>query len=200
MTLAIKAGKQIKKSRKLGFEFDFKIKNKKSIRTNSRRGSRTSVYGSQLNMKQIIRLYYGVSEKKMKSYYQEASRRSEPTGITMIHLLESRLDNVVYRMGFAATRAQARQMVSHGHILINGKKVDIRSYLVSIGDKVEVKKSAQSHDRVNSSIEMAKEDFNCDWVKVDFDNYSGELSAMPDLGSLPEEFSKISLVVEWYSK
>lgn len=200
MTIAAVSGKMIKKSRKLGFDFDFKIKNKKSIRTTSRRNSRQSVYGTQLNMKQIIKLYYGVSEKQMKKYYKEASRRSEPTGITMLHLLESRLDNIIYRMGFAATRAQARQMVSHGHILVNGKKVNVRSYIVNIEDTVEVIKKAQSHDRVNSSIELAKEDYSNDWISVDFDSYSGQLKSMPELSSLPDDFAKISLVVEWYSK
>ena len=162
---------------------------------------RPSVYGSQLRMKQIIRFYYDIPEKQLRKYYAEASRRTDPTGITLLHLLESRLDNCVYRMGFASTRAQARQMVSHGHVKVNGENVNIRSYLLNIGDKVSLVEKAKSLDRVNSSIELRKEDENMpDWVATDFSNYESELKSLPQLSDLPEEFSKISLVVEWYSK
>lgn len=190
-----------KKSRSLGYDFDLKIQPKKSIRSVARKMGRPSVYGSQLRMKQIIRFYYDIPEKQLRKYYAEASRRTDPTGITLLHLLESRLDNCVYRMGFASTRAQARQMVSHGHVKVNGEKVNIRSYLLNIGDKVSLVEKAKSHDRVNSSIELRKEDENMpDWVATDFSNYESELKSLPQLSDLPEEFSKISLVVEWYSK
>lgn len=193
--------KKIKKSRSLGFDFDFKIQEKKSNRSAARRVGRSSVYGNQLRLKQIVKFSYGIKESQLRKYYKEASRRSEPTGITLIHLLESRLDNCIYRMGFAATRAQARQMVSHGHVLVNGKKVTIRSYLVNIGDKISIDEKAKNHDRVQSSIELKKDNENFpDWVSVDFDKCEGVLNALPELSALPDEFSKISLVVEWYSK
>jgi small subunit ribosomal protein S4 len=173
---------------------------KKSIRATKRK-MKVSVYGSQQNMKQILQRYYGITGRKLHKAYTEASRRNGPTGVIMVHLLESRLDNVVYRMGFASTRAEARQMVSHGHILVNDKKVDIRSYLVNIGDKVSITKKAAQHTRVQSAIELHKTEENpCDWIGYDHDNFVGELKALPDLDSLPEEFSKINLVVEWYSK
>lgn len=201
MTIASTANKKIKKSRSLGFDFDFKIRDKKTIRSASRRNSRLSVYASQLRMKQIVKFYYSIPEKQLKKYYAEASRRSEPTGITLIHLLESRLDNCIYRMGFAATRAQARQMVGHGHVLVNGKRVNIRSYIVNIGDVISISEKARKHDRVNSAIEIMKENENqADWFQIDYDKYEGELKAFPELSALPDEFSKISLVVEWYSK
>lgn len=190
-----------KKSRSLGYDFDLKIQPKKSIRSSARRGARSSVYGTQLRMKQIIKFYYDIPEKQLRKYYAEASRRTDPTGLTLIHLLESRLDNCVYRMGFASTRAQARQMVSHGHIKVNGARVNIRSYLLNVGDRVTLADKAKGHDRVNSSIALRKESENTpDWILSDLDNYESELKALPQLSDLPEEFNKISLVVEWYSK
>ena len=200
MTIAAKKYK-LKKDRSLGFSFGYKIQEKKSNRSTSRRNSRPSVYGSQLRMKQIVKFYYLVPEKQLKSYYNEASRRAEPTGITILHLLESRLDNCVYRMGFAATRAQARQMVNHGHIKVNGKTVTIRSYLLKIGDEVSVAEKAREHDRVNGAIELRKDqDSPCSWMDLNYDDYTGTLKALPELSDLPEDFGKISLVVEWYSK
>ncbi len=200
MSIATVANKKLKKSRGLGFDFPFKIREASKCKGNIRRRSRPSDYGLQVRMKQIIKFYYGVSEKQFRSYFKEAARRSEPTGITLIHLLEKRLDNVVYRLGFATTRAEARQLVSHGHVQINGKKVTVRSCQVQESDTVSLVQKARQHNRVTVAIQLATERGLVDWVKTDFEAFTGSLIGLPELSQLPEEFSKVNLVVELYSK
>lgn len=200
MTIATVANKKLKKGRGLGFDFPFKIRVETKCKGNIRRRSRPSDYGLQVRMKQIIKFYYGVSEKQFRSYFKEAARRSEPTGITLLHLLERRLDNVIYRLGFAATRAEARQLVSHNHVMVNGRKVNIRSYQVQNDDVVSLVAKAKKHLRVTVATQLATERGLVDWVKSDFDQCSGQLIGMPELSQLPEEFAKVNLVVELYSK
>lgn len=162
-----------------------------------RRG-RTTDYGVQLRMKQMIRRYYGVLEKQFRNYYKEADRHKGSTGDILLKLLESRLDNVVYRMGFASTRAEARQLVSHKGILVNGATVNIPSYQVQPGDAVEVRERAKKQLRVKAALELAQQRGPVSWIEVDAKAMQGTFK-QPDVSELPAEF-KVSLVVELYSK
>jgi small subunit ribosomal protein S4 len=163
-----------------------------------RRG-RVTDYATQLRMKQLIRRYYGVLEKKFRLYYQEADRIKGSTGENLLRLLESRLDNVVYRMGFAVTRAEARQLVSHKSVLVNGHVVNIASYSVKPGDVVAVREKAKKQLRIAAAIELAQQREQTSWIDVDSKEMSGTYKAYPDMDQLPPEF-KVSYVVELYSK
>lgn len=163
-----------------------------------RRG-RTTDYGVQLRMKQMIRRYYGVLEKQFRNYYKEADRIKGSTGDNLLHLLEARLDNIVYRMGFAATRAEARQLVSHKAILVNGKVVNIPSYRVKPGDEIEVRERSKKQLRIQAALDLAQQRGAISWVDVDTKALKGVYKAEPDIAELPAEF-KVNLVVELYSK
>lgn len=158
---------------------------------------RLSDYGVQLRMKQMIRRYYGVLEKQFRKYYHEADRRKGSTGENLLRLLESRLDNVVYRMGLASTRAEARQLVSHKAIMVNGQVVNIPSYLVSPNDVVELREKAKKQLRVSSALSQKKT--LPQWLDFDEKAMKGVFKAYPDSSEFPAEF-KISLVVELFSK
>lgn len=163
-----------------------------------RRGRLTD-YGLQLRMKQMIRRYYGVLEKQFRRYYQMADRAKGSTGEILLQLLESRLDNIVYRMGFAATRAEARQMVNHKAILVDGKIVNIPSFLVKPGSVITVREKSKSQLRISAALELAEQRSKVSWINVDKKAFSGEFKEMPEISELPAEF-KINLVVELYSK
>lgn len=163
-----------------------------------RRG-RVTDYATQLRMKQMIRRYYGVLEKKFRLYYQEAERIKGSTGENLLKLLESRLDNVVYRMGFAVTRAEARQLVSHKSIMVNGHIVNIASYNVKPGDVVSVREKSKKQLRIKAALELSQQREPTDWVEVNTNEFSGVYKTMPDMDQLPPEF-KVSYVVELYSK
>ncbi len=163
-----------------------------------RRG-RLSDYGVQLRMKQMIRRYYGVLEKQFRNYYQEADRQKGSTGENLLKLLESRLDNVVYRMGFAATRAEARQLVTHKAILVNGKLVNIPSYQVEPNDVIEVREKSKKQLRITAALELAQQRAVVSWIDVDTKQMRGVFKAYPDASEFPSEF-KVSLVVELFSK
>ena len=163
-----------------------------------RRGRNTD-YGIQLRMKQLIRRYYNVLERQFRKYYHEADRRKGSTGDNLLIILESRLDNVVYRMGFAATRAEARQLVNHKAVLVNGEIVNIPSYQVKSGDVVEVRERAKSQLRIKAALELAQQRNPVSWVDVDTKAMSGKFKDVPDIAELPAEF-KVNLVVELYSK
>ncbi len=163
-----------------------------------RRG-RTTDYGVQLRMKQLIRRYYDVLERQFRKYYQQADRLKGSTGDNLLKLLESRLDNVVYRMGFAATRAEARQLVSHKAVLINGEVVNIPSYQVSSNDVVEIRSKAKGQLRIKAALDLAQQRGQMSWIDVDTKKMSGTFKGEPDVTELPAEF-KINLVVELYSK
>lgn len=166
--------------------------------TGQRRG-RGSDYGIQLKMKQTIRNYYELLEKQFKRYYTMASQMQGSTGQNLLGLLERRLDNVVYRLGFAATRSDARQIVSHGHIQVNGKRVNIPSYFVSEGDVISIKESSKSLDRVAYAVKMSELRENADWLDSDLKNLSGIVKNFPKVEDFPSYF-KVNLVVEFYSK
>lgn len=163
-----------------------------------RRG-RVTDYASQLRMKQLIRRYYGVLEKKFRLYYKEAERIKGSTGENLLRLLESRLDNVVYRMGYAVTRAEARQLVSHKSILVNGHVVNIASYSVKPGDVISVREKSKKQLRIAAALDLAKQRESSPWIEVDEKAMSGVFKSQPDMDQLPPEF-KVSLVVELYSK
>jgi len=160
---------------------------------------RLSDYGLQLREKQKVRRIYGVLERQFRGYYQEAARRKGATGENLLQLLESRLDNVVYRMGFGATRAEARQMVSHKAISVNGRTVNIPSYQVKVGDVVAVREKSKNQLRIGNALELASARSSIDWVDVDVDKKSGIFKSVPQRSDLSAEINE-SLIVELYSK
>lgn len=164
----------------------------------ARRG-RLSDYGVQLRMKQMLRRYYGVLEKQFRNYYKTADRRQGSTGENLLQLLETRLDNVVYRMGFASTRSEGRQLVSHKAILVNGEGVNIPSYLVKPNDVIEVSEKSKGQLRIKAALELTEQRSDVAWVDVDKKKMCGIFKALPNISELPAEF-KVNLVVELYSK
>jgi len=164
----------------------------------ARRG-RLSDYGVQLREKQKVRRIYGVLEKQFRNYYKEAARLKGATGENLLQLLEGRLDNVVYRMGFGVTRAESRQLVSHKAILVNDKCVNIASYQVTAGDKVSVREKSKSQLRVKQAIEMAGQRGDFEWLDVNSGTLEGVYKAKPDRAELSSEINE-SLIVELYSK
>ena len=164
----------------------------------ARRG-RLSDYGVQLREKQKVRRIYGVLEKQFRNYYKEAARLKGATGENLLQLLEGRLDNVVYRMGFGSTRAEARQLVSHKSILVNDKVVNIASYQVNAGDKVSVREKAKAQLRVKHSIELSSQRGDLQWIEVNASNMEGTFKAKPDRADLSSEINE-NLIVELYSK
>lgn len=160
---------------------------------------RLTDYGTQLRMKQLIRRYYGVLEKQFRGYYQKADRLKGSTGENLLKLLEGRLDNVVYRIGLASTRAEARQLVNHKSILVNGKTVNIPSYSVQPGDIVAVRDKSKQQLRILAAMDLAKQREPSEWIEVDAKELSGQFKAYPELSDLPAEF-KVNMVVELYSK
>lgn len=165
----------------------------------ARVGKKTTDYGVQLRMKQLVKRYYGILEKQFHNYYKKADSRKGATGKNLILLLESRLDNVVYRLGFAATRAEARQLVSHKAIMVNGKTVNIPSYLVEVNDEISVKEKNKKQNRITTSMELAEKGTIPEWLSVNANKMSGVFKRFPDVNEFPSEFH-IHLVVELYSK
>jgi small subunit ribosomal protein S4 len=164
----------------------------------ARRG-RLSDYGVQLREKQKVRRLYGVLEKQFRNYYKKAARKTGATGENLLQMLEGRLDNVVYRIGFGATRAEARQLVSHGSILVNDKVVNIASYQVQSGDKVSVREKAKKQLRIQSAMSLAKQRGHVDWIEVNENTLEGTYKSAPERVDLPSEINE-SLIVELYSK
>ncbi len=163
-----------------------------------RRG-RLSDYGVQLREKQKVRRLYGVLEKQFRSYYKQAARRKGATGENLLQLLEGRLDNVCYRMGYGSTRSEARQLVAHKAILVNGQTVNIPSYQVSEGDVVSVREKAQKQLRVQSALALAAQRGEPDWIEMDASKMSGTFKRLPERDDLPPEINE-NLIVELYSK
>lgn len=164
----------------------------------ARRGRETE-HGVQLREKQKVRRIYGILERQFKNYFKKATRLKGSTGDNLLKLLESRLDNVVYRMGFGSTRAESRQMVNHGAILVNGKPVNIPSYLVSAGDIVTVREKSRAQLRIQAALTLAQGRPTCGWVEVDAGNFSGTFKSVPDRADLPPDINE-QLIVELYSK
>ncbi|KAA1171601.1 30S ribosomal protein S4 [Marinobacter salinexigens] len=164
----------------------------------ARRG-RLSEYGVQLREKQKVRRIYGVLEKQFRNYYKEAARLKGATGENLLQLLEGRLDNVVYRMGFGSTRAEARQLVSHKAILVNDKTVNIPSYQVKPGDVVSVREKAKNQLRVKGALDLSASRAAVGWVEVDASKMSGVYKSVPERTELPADINE-NLIVELYSK
>jgi small subunit ribosomal protein S4 len=162
-------------------------------------GSRTSDFGLQLREKQKVKRMYGVLERQFRRYFAEAERRKGNTGANLLMLLESRLDNVVYRMGFGSTRAEARQLVSHKGITVNGDVVNISSYLVKAGDAIAVREKSKKQLRVIDSVKLAESIGLPDWVKVDTAKLEGVFTKTPDRDQFGAEI-KEALIVELYSR
>lgn len=163
------------------------------------RRSRVSEYGLQLREKQKVRRIYGVLEKQFRNYYKEAARLKGSTGENLLQLLEGRLDNVVYRMGFGSTRAEARQLVSHKGVLVNDKAVNIPSYQVQPGDVISVREKAKNQLRIKNALELASSRAPVEWVDVDSTKLAGTFKARPDRADLSADINE-SLIVELYSK
>ena len=162
-------------------------------------GSRTSDYGLQLREKQKVKRMYGVLEKQFRKYFAEAERRRGNTGANLLTLLESRLDNVVYRMGFGSTRAEARQLVSHRAIELNGHTADIASLIVKAGDVITVREKAKKQGRIKESLDLATSIGIPQWVEVDAAKMAGTFKAMPDRADVARDINE-SMVVELYSR
>ena len=168
---------------------------KESKRNQKEVRRKKSEYGVQLNEKQKVRFIYGVMEKQFRKYYVMATKKNGVTGEMLLQILESRLDNVVYRLGFAKTRNQARQMVNHGHITVNGKKVDIPSYLVKVGDVISIKENSGIKKLIvanNDTVVPA-------WLEADKDNFTGKVVNLATKADI-DYAVKENLIVEYYSK
>ena len=163
------------------------------------RRSRLSDYGLQLREKQKVRRMYGVLEKQFRNYYKKAASLKGNTGENLLSLLEKRLDNVVYRMGFGSTRAESRQLVSHKAILVNGSTVNIPSYQVQPEDEVEVRENKKDQLRIQSALDLAAQREECNWLEVDVKNFRGVFKSVPDRTDLSTEINE-NLIVELYSK
>jgi len=163
------------------------------------RRTRLSDYGLQLREKQKLRRMYGVLERQFRNYYKKASKVKGSTGENLLRMLEARLDNVVYRMGFAATRAEARQLVSHRGILVNEQVVNVPSYQLKAGDKIAVRERAKSQQRIQSALNIAGQVGFPEWVEVDDKKMEGMLKALPERDEILPDINE-NLVVELYSK
>ena len=162
-------------------------------------GARTSDYGLQLREKQKVKRMYGVLERQFRRYFEEADRRKGNTGANLLSLLESRLDNVVYRMGFGSTRAEARQLVSHKAITVNGQSVNIPSYRVKVGDVVAVREKSKKQNRIVEALQLAQQVGMPAWVEVSIDKAEGTFKKVPDRDEFAADVNE-SLIVELYSR
>jgi small subunit ribosomal protein S4 len=163
------------------------------------RKQRPSDYALQLREKQKLKQMYGVLEKQFRNYYLKASRRKGSTGLILLQMLETRLDNTVYRMGFAATRSEARQLVSHKHIAVNGKTVNMPSYPVEPGDVVEIREKARQQIRIAQALSVAAQIGFPDWMEVDEKGLKGKFKSIPEREQMLPDINE-NLVVELYSK
>ena len=162
-------------------------------------GARTSDYGLQLREKQKVKRMYGVLERQFRRYFEEADRRKGNTGANLLLLLESRLDNVVYRMGFGSTRAEARQLVSHKAITVNGSSVNIPSYMVKSGDVVSIRDKSKKQNRVVEALQLAQQVGMPSWVEVNIEKAEGTFKSVPDRDQFGADINE-SLIVELYSR
>ena len=189
----------LKRCRSLDLDPTFLGYDKKSKRTSARAGKKMSEYGLQLREKQKAKFIYGVLEKPFRNYYEKADKMKGMTGENLMVMLESRLDNVVFRMGFARTRREARQVVGHKHIFVNGKCVNLPSYRVKAGDVVEVKESSKSIQRFKDIMEVTGGRLTPEWISVDKEALKGTVSALPHRDQIDVPVDEM-LIVELYSK
>ena len=189
----------LKRCRALGLEPSYLGYDKKSNRTSARAGKKVSEYRLQLREKQKAKFIYGVLEKPFRNYYEKADRMKGMTGENLMTLLESRLDNVVFRMGFARTRREARQIVDHKHVLVNGKCVNIPSYLIKAGDVIEIKESAKSMQRYKDILDVTAGRLVPEWIDADVENFKGTIKNLPTREMIDVPVDEM-LIVELYSK
>ena len=189
----------LKRCRSLGLDPIYLGIDKKSTRQLKRANRKMSEYGLQLREKQKAKFIYGVLEKPFHNYYDKADRMPGQTGANLMILLESRLDNVVFRMGFARTRKEARQIVDHKHVLVNGKQVNIPSYLIKAGDVIEIKEGKKSSQRYKDIVEVTGGRLVPEWIDVDQENLKGTVKELPNREAIDVPVNEM-LIVELYSK
>ena len=189
----------LKRCRSLGLEPTVLGIDKKSTRELKRSSRKVSEYGLQLREKQKAKFIYGVLEKPFRNYYKKADRMSGQTGENLMAMLEQRLDNVVFRMGFARTRREARQIVDHKHVLVNGKQVNIPSYLVKAGDVIEIKEKCKSSQRYKDIVEATGGRLVPEWLESDLEALKGTVKELPSRDAIDVPVNEM-LIVELYSK
>ena len=189
----------LKRCRSLDLDPTFLGYDKKSNRTSARAGKKVSEYGLQMREKQKAKFIYGVLEKPFRNYYKKADRMKGQTGENLMVMLESRLDSVVFRMGFARTRREARQVVGHKHFLVNGKPVQIPSYLIKAGDVIEVREKARSLQRYKDILEVTGGRLVPEWIDVDQEAMKGTVKYLPTREMIDVPVNEM-LIVELYSK
>lgn len=189
----------LKRCRSLDLDPTYLGYDKKSNRTSARAGKKISEYGLQLREKQKAKFIYGVLEKPFRNYYKKADRMKGMTGENLMVMLESRLDSVVFRMGFARTRREARQVVGHKHFLVNGKPVQIPSYIVKAGDVIEVREKAKSLQRYKDILEVTGGRLVPEWMEVDQEAMKGTIKHLPSREMIDVPVNEM-LIVELYSK
>ena len=189
----------LKRCRSLGLDPIYLGIDKKSTRQLKRANRKLSEYGMQLREKQKAKFIYGVLEKPFRNYYKKADRMKGQTGENLMIMLETRLDNVIFRMGFARTRREARQIVDHKHVLVNGKCVNIPSYLIKAGDTVEIKEAKKSSPRYKEIVEVTGGRMVPDWLEVDQENLKGTVKELPAREAIDVPVDEM-LIVELYSK
>ena len=197
--MAVNRTPVLKRCRSLGLDPVYLGYDKKSKRELKRANKKMSEYGLQLREKQKAKFIYGVLEKPFRNYYKKADRMKGQTGTNLMVILESRLDNVVFRSGFARTRREARQIVDHKHVLVNGKCVNIPSYLVKAGDTIEIKENAKSSQRYKDILEVTAGRLVPEWLDVDQENLKGEVKELPTREMIDVPVDEM-LIVELYSK
>jgi len=201
--------RRLKRARRLGHALDVlsgvrSIESKCKFDTlpgmHAKQGARLSEYGKQLQEKQKAQLIYNIrTETQFREIYKKASRRKESTGEYMLQLLERRLDNIVYRSGFASTRAEARQLINHGAILVDGKRVKSRSTTLKKGQKIQISEKGQKQDRIKLAIDLAQQREDSEWLKIDYKKMESEVISIPEGALLPQDIN-VHLIVELYSK
>ena len=189
----------LKRCRSLGMDPIYLGINKKSNRQLKRANRKMSEYGLQLREKQKAKFIYGVLEKPFRNYYAKAKQMEGMTGENLMRILESRLDNVIFRMGLARTRKEARQIVDHKHVLVNGKQVNIPSYLVKAGDVIEIKEKCKGSQRYKDILEVTGARIVPEWLEADQENLSGTVKALPTREQIDVPVNEM-LIVELYSK
>ena len=197
--MAKSKGPVLKRCRSLGIDPTFLGYDKKSNKNPKASHRKVSEYGLQLKEKQKTKWVYGVQEKQFRGYFEEASRRKGITGTILLQILESRLDNVVYRLGLASTRSQARALVSQGHFLVNGKKVNIPSYLTKVGDEIKVKDASANKEIFKQIVEENAKRAVPTWLESNRDAKSGKIVAVPEREQIDLPVEE-HLIVELYSK
>lgn len=197
--MAINRTPVLKRCRSLDLDPFYLGVNKKSNRKSRIAGKKVSEYGLQLREKQKAKFIYGVLEKPFRNYYEKAERMSGMTGANLMVLLERRLDNVIFRLGFARTRKEARQIVDHKHVLVNGKCINIPSYLIKAGDVIEIKEKAKSSTRYKEILDVTAGRVVPEWLDCDADNLKGVVKNIPSREIIDVPVNEM-LIVELYSK